>query len=296
MARQVEPDGRLRRARHDRIARLVGQNRVVSSVWIDGRLIDRDQAVLPALSAGVQVGLGVFEAMSVVQGQAFALSRHLVRLARSASIVGLDLPFAESDLRVAVAEVIAADPAASKVRITVSATVGDAAPTVVVNSVRQAEWPATARVVMSAFVRNERAPSAGAKTTSYVDNVLALAAARRVGADEAVLCDTRGNLSEGTSSNVFVAVDGELCTPSLANGGLGGMTRELLCEIVTVHERPDLTVADLRGAPEVFVTSSTRGVHPVESIDGVPVPECPGPLTVAAAEAFTALQRHTLDP
>lgn len=242
------------------------------------------------------MGLGVFEALSVVRGEAFALSRHLRRLARSADIVGLRVPFTDVELRGAVAAVIAADRSATKVRITVSANSGDAAPVVVVNGVAQHEWPATARIVLSSYVRNERSPSTGAKTTSYADNVLALAAARRSGADEALLCDSNGFLSEGTASNVFLAVDGELCTPSLANGGLGGMTRELLCEVTPVRLRDDITVTELRAAPEVFITSSTRGVHPVEFIDGVAVPRCPGPLTAAAADALTTLQARTLDP
>lgn len=268
----------------------------MSSVWIDGRLVPVEQATISAISPGVQVGLGVFEALGVVRGEAFALTRHLRRLARSAAIVGLTVPFTDFELRGAVAAVIAADPAATKVRITVSATADDAAPVVVVNGVAQHRWPATTRVALSSFVRNERSPSTGAKTTSYADNVLALAAARRAGADEALLCDSNGFLSEGTASNVFLAADGALCTPSLANGGLGGMTRELLCEVMPVHLRDDVTVAELRAAPEVFITSSTRGVHPVESIDGVAVPRCPGPLTAAAADALAALQARTLDP
>jgi branched-chain amino acid aminotransferase len=274
----------------------MGQNRSMTDVWIDGRLVPADQATVAAVSPGVQVGLGVFEALAVVRGEAFALSRHLGRLARSAEIVGVSVPYTDAELRVAVAEVVAADPDATKVRITVSANAGDGAPTVVVNGVRQAGWPATARVVVSTFVRNERSPLAGAKSTSYAENVLALAAARRVGADEALLCDSNGHLSEGTASNVFLAIDGELCTPSLANGGLGGMTRELLCEIVPVRLCDDISLDQLRRAPEVFITSSTRGVHPVASIDGEAVPRCPGPLTDAAADAFAALQARTLDP
>lgn len=268
----------------------------MTRVWIDGQLVRSEQAAISVIAPGVQLGLGVFEALSVVGGEAFALTRHLRRLARSAEIVDLNVPFTDFELREAVATVIAADPQATKVRITVSASPGDAAPVVAVNGVRQAEWPATARVVLSSYVRNERSPSTGAKTTSYADNVLALAAARRAGADEALLCDSNGFLSEGTASNVFVVVDDELCTPSLANGGLGGMTRELLCEIMPVHLRDDLTVTDLRAAPEVFITSSTRGVHPVEFIDGEAVPRCPGPATTAAADAFVALRARTLDP
>lgn len=265
-------------------------------VWIDGHLIEAGAARIPAVSPGVQVGRGVFESLTVVRGVAFALTRHLRRLADSAAIVGLDVPVGDDVLREAAASVIAAEQDATKVRITVSAI--DEAPgaVVVVNAVAQPPWPEIARLVVSPYVRNERGPAIGAKTTSYGDNVLVREAALRAGADEAVLCDTRGNLSEGTASNLFVVVDDEVCTPALSNGCLAGVTRALLCEIVPVRVRDDLRVDDLRRASEVFVTSSTRGVHPVVSVDGFAVAQCPGPHTLAAGRAFMALVDADLDP
>lgn len=268
----------------------------MSVVWIDGDLVDRTEARIGAVTPGVQVGYGVFEALAVIDGQAFALTRHLRRLSRSAQILDLDVGVSEATLRSAVDAVIQANPEASKVRITASAVSDDAPAIVVVNTVVQAAWPPSAHVVVSPYVRNERAASVGAKATSYVDNRLALRAAQRLGADEALLFDTRGHLSEGTASNVFVVVDGELCTPADANGCLGGMTRELLCELVPVHLRDDITLPELRAASEVFITSSTRGVHPVATLDGVALGGCPGPLTRDAAAAFDALVSRTLDP
>lgn len=268
----------------------------VELVWIDGRLVPSAEAVIPAVSPGVQVGLGVFESLVVLRGAAFAMSRHLRRLAGSAAILGIDVPYSDAELRGAVEAVIGADDRATKVRITVSSTGDRTPPVVVVNGIRQPDWPEAARIVVSPFVRNAFAPTVGAKATSYVDNLLARRAAQRVGADEALLCDGAGHVSEGTASNVFCEIDGALCTPSLANGGLGGVTRELLCEIVPVTVRDDIGVAELRGSSEVFITASTRGVHPVASIDGVAVSECPGPLTVTAADAFSALCGRTLDP
>lgn len=270
----------------------------MSTVWINGRLVDEDAAVIDAVTPGVQVGYGVFESLAVIRGAAFALTRHLRRLATSAMILGIDVGVGDDDLRAAVAAVVGANPDATRVRITVSAGSGErgAPTTVVVNASAQAPWPDTTRVVVSRWVRNERAPTTGAKATSYVDNRLALADAHRRGADEALLFDTQGRLSEGSASNVFLGLDGVLCTPSESNGCLGGMTRELLLELVDVDVRDDLTHDDLQRAQELFITSSSRGVHPVATLDGVAPRDVPGPLTRAAARAYDQLVTRDLDP
>lgn len=268
----------------------------MNRVWIDGKVVETEDAHLDALSAGVLTGTGVFESMKVLRGEAFALRRHLARLARSAAIVGLPVPD-DATLRDAVSAVLADRANATRVRITIAAgRSAEAPPATIVHAEHTTAWPADANVVVSPWVRNERAPSAGAKTTSYGDNVLARRDALARGADEALLCDTRGRLSEGTASNVFLVVDGRLCTPSLANGCLGGMTRELLCELVEVDVREDLTLDDLAAASEAFLSSSTRDVHPIATIDGRPLPQVSGPHTTAAALAMAELQERTTDP
>jgi branched-chain amino acid aminotransferase len=143
--------------------------------------------------------------------------------------------------------------------------------------------------------RNEHSALAGVKSTSYADNVVALRAAEAAGADEAILANTAGLLCEGTGSNVFVGVGGRLVTPPLSSGCLGGVTRELLLEVADVAEE-DLPLSALAGADEAFLTSSTRDVHPIETVDGRPLPHCPGPLTATARAAFAALVSSTLDP
>ena len=121
-----------------------------------------------------------------------------------------------------------------------------------------------------------------------------MAEAHRRGADEAVRFNTAGLLCEGTGSNLFLVVDDVLCTPSLTTGCLPGVTRELVCEVVGVVQRDDLTKADLQRASEVFLTSATRGVHPVEMLDGAPL--AVGPVTTAAAAAYNALMVVSPDP
>lgn len=117
----------------------------------------------------------------------------------------------------------------------------------------------------------------------------------RPGADEAIFANTRGILCEGTGSNVFVVVDGRLCTLLLASGCLAGITRGLVCELVEVEE-VDLPVESLAAAEEAFLTSSTRRVQPIGSVDGVVAPAAPGPLTAAAAAFETPPVSRDLDP
>ena len=279
-------------------------------VWVDGVLSPAADGRVAALDHGVTVGDGVFETCKVVDGTPFALTRHLARLRRSSEIIDLRLPWSDDDLRAACDDTIGAatdDPATAtsgvqRLRITVTGGPGplgsdrsDVPPTLVIAAGPGAPWPATTAVATVPWTRNERSAVAGAKTTSYAENVVALAEAHRQGASEALLANTVGILSEGTGSNVFLEVDGVLCTPSLSTGCLAGVTRALVCELVPVEERDDLTFADLARTSEAFLTSSTRDLHPIAAIDGRAL-VAPGPLTTAASEAFARLQADTLDP
>jgi branched-chain amino acid aminotransferase len=282
------------------------------STWVsvDGHLSPAGDARVAALDHGVTVGDGVFETCKVVDETPFALTRHLARLRRSAEIIGLRLPWSDDDLRQRCADAVAAaaaDPAnassgVSRLRLTVTGGPGplgsdrsDVPPTLVIAAGPGSPWPATTSVRTVPWVRNERSAVAGAKTTSYAENVVALAAAHRAGASEALLANTVGVLSEGTGSNVFLEVDGVLCTPSLATGCLAGITRAIVCESVPVVERDDLTFDHLHRTTEAFLTSSTRDIHPIARIDDTDL-VAPGPLTAAAIDAFRTVESQSLDP
>ncbi len=279
--------------------------------WVDGQLSVAGDARVSAVDHGVTVGDGIFETAKVIDGTPFALTRHLARLRRSADIIDLRLPWDDGHVAAAAGAVIAAalaDPrnagaGVGRVRITVTGGPGpmgsdrsDVPPTLIVTAGPANDWPATTDVATVPWTRNERSAVAGAKTTSYAENVVALAEAHRHGASEALLANTLGALCEGTGSNVFLEVDGRLATPALSTGCLAGITRALVCEVVSVDERDDLTFEHLRAASEAFLTSSTRDVHPIARVDGVALPLAPGPLTAAAREAFAALEATTLDP
>ena len=272
-------------------------------VWINGTLLSEDEAVLPASDHGITVGDGLFESMKVVDGVAFAVGRHLARLRRTASGLGLQVP-PDAELRDAVESTIAANgPDVGRVRLTVTGGAGPAGTvrgegpvTVLVQCSPLAPWPASASVLVVPWPRNERGALAGLKTTSYAENIIALARAHEAGADEAIFGNTAGNLCEGTGTNVFVVIDDRVATPPLSSGCLAGVTRELLLEIDPDIAEVDVPLTALSSVEEAFLTSSTRDVMAISAIDGRPLRDVNGPHTRRAADALHALQSRTFDP
>lgn len=277
------------------------------AVWLNGTLVPADEARVSVRDHGLTTGDGVFEALRVSRGVPFAMTRHLARLRASAA--GLGLPGPDLDqIRAGVHAVLAAAgrPDRARIRITVTAgesVLGSARPdgltaaglTVIIALGELAETPASCDVAVLPWPRNERGLLAGVKTTSYAENVRALAWARERGAAEAVLGNLAGNLCEGTGTNVFVVTGGRLVTPPLSAGCLAGVTRGLVVEWAGAAEE-DLPLSALAGAEEAFLTGTTRDVQPVRLVDGAPLPAVPGPLTRKAAEIFAARAAESPDP
>jgi branched-chain amino acid aminotransferase len=272
-------------------------------IYVNGSLVDEADAVLPVSDHGLTVGDGLFETMKVVDGVAFAIGRHLARLRRTASGLGLSVP-PDAELRDAIESTIAANgPEVGRVRMTVTGgsgpagtSRGDGPPTVLVQCAPPTIWPPSANVVTVPWPRNERGVLAGLKTTSYADNVIAYAHAEARGGDEAIFANTQNNLCEGTGTNVFVVIDNRLVTPPLSAGCLAGVTRELLLEIDPTIEEVDVPMAAFATVEEAFLTSSTRDVQPIASIDGRRLSRCGGDLTLEARHEFSALQAWSFDP
>lgn len=268
--------------------------------WVNGELVDPAAATIAVADHGVTVGDGCFETTKIVRGEAFALTRHLRRLRRSLDTLGIDLPTSDDGVRDAVRRVIEAGAGAGVVRITVTAGAGplgsgrgDDEPTLIVATAPDRAWPATTTVVTVPWARNEKGALAGVKSTSYAENVVALREAKRRGATEAILPNTIGNLCEGTGTNIFCELEGRMITPPLSAGCLAGITRELVLEITDAQE-VDVPIGHLADTGEAFLTSSTRDVMPIVGIDDRQLE--PGPLTLAAADAFEALVASTTDP
>jgi len=275
-------------------------------VWVDGARVDPAGPSVSAVDHGVTVGDGAFETAKIEDGTPFAMTRHLARLDRT--MAGLGLPAPDHDrIREGVRAVLEGEPIDfGRLRWTVTGGHGplgsdrhDSALTYIVTASAQDRPGSHGAVVTVPWVRNERAATAGLKTTSYADNVVALARAREHGAIEAVLANTRGELCEATGSNVFVVVDGVVRTPPLDGGCLAGISRELVLEwcaadgLEVREEAMPLSV--LERADEVFLTSSVKDVLPVSSVDGRPLP-WPGPRTAAVRAVWDRHAAVSVDP
>jgi branched-chain amino acid aminotransferase len=276
-------------------------------VWLDGGLADPDVASVHWSDHGLTVGDGVFETIELRRGRPFALGRHLTRLQRSSTGLGITCP-APGVVREAVDAVASAwGTSPGRLRITVTSGPGPmgsgrtaaAAPTLLVaaGDMRVLEMPTP--VVTVPFTRNERGALAGLKTTSYAENVLALARADAAGAGEAIFGNTVGALCEGTGSNVFVGIGGSLLTPPLASGCLAGVTRELLLEALEAAGCPALVenvpMDRLVDVEEMFLVSTGRHVQPVSRLDGRAL-DCPGSLTARASRVWHRAYDESIDP
>jgi branched-chain amino acid aminotransferase len=271
-------------------------------IWLDGGLQDIESARVSVFDHGLTVGDGIFETVKAVDGRPFALTRHLNRLTRSAR--GLGLPDPDLDeVRRACAAVIEANPMPlGRLRITytgghgpLGSDRGQHGPTLVVALGETTRRPDATAVITVPWTRNERGALTGLKTTSYAENVVALARAHEQGASEALFANTVGQLCEGTGSNVFVVLDGEIHTPPVASGCLAGITRELVVEWTGAKET-DLPLDVLRRADEVFLTSTLRDVQGVRRVDGRELGEAPGPVTAKAMRIFEERAGDDLDP
>lgn len=240
----------------------------------NGSLRPAGEPVARADDGLVVCGRGLFETIAAYRGLPFHADRHLARLRRGAGVLGLACP-GDDEVLGAIRATLGAnhllEAAKARVRITLSSP-ADGTVSWWVEATPPPPHPPTARVITGPFIRNERSPLAGLKTVNYGDNVVALDAARRAGADEALFANTRDELCEGTWSNVFVRIGGRWMTPPLASGCLPGITRGVVIELMREHGIPlaesTLSHAALDTVESAFLTSSLREIQPVAAIDG----------------------------
>lgn len=272
---------------------------------IDGTIVTPEQARVSVYDRGFLYGDGVFETLRTYGGAPFALEEHLDRLDASARTIGVTLPVSRPVLEREITDALAAagNPE-SYARVMVTRGQGPlgldpgnaTTPLRVILVEPLSPLPASIyrEGVAVITLRTERAADAapGAKVVNYLASMLALARAKAAGAHEALLLDAEGYVTEGTTSNFFLVVNGALLTPP-KGAILAGITR---AHVIAVAERQGLVVTygaigknDLSGASEAFLTSSLREIVPVVRIDGAPVGSgAPGPVTCSLHAAFRA--------
>ena len=279
-------------------------------VWIDGELVPPERALVPIDDAGFQLGLAVFETLLVDGGVPLFMEEHLERMARSADALGIAVPANASAGLCAVARAVGEHEAALRVTLTRGSPGGG--PRLVV-STRAIEAPPADRVVavVSDLAKRPGDPLDTVKSTNRMLHVLARERARALGAWEALLPTTEGDLLEGTVSNLFVRSGDLVVTPPEERGLLAGITREhVLAELEAGVELDGRRLAvsvervdagALAAADEVLLTSTTGralGLHAVLGrVEGLPGPS--GPLAtelrrrlLAAESAYRAAFEH----
>ena len=285
----------------------MAQSRSNSTVYVNGTISDGAVAVVPVFDRGFLYGEGVYETLRTYRQSPFLLDRHLARLRTSASLLNLAIPQSDAELTAAIATTMrhAAVEGEQYIRLLVTRGVGDLSydpegcptPTVVIIVKSHRENPPEhmedgVRVIVSSVLRNHpQAINPRIKSNNLLNNALAMQEAIRAGAQEALMRNYRGELSECAQSNVFLVKESKVLTPPLESGLLEGVTRNFVFEVgahtgFTVRETV-LGDSDLQEADEMFITSTTREILPVTRVDDHAVGSGePGPVTLTLAAAF----------
>jgi len=278
-------------------------------VYINGELVPKSQAKISVFDHGFLYGDGVFESILVNNGVAFKLKEHIDRLYDSAKVLCLDIPMSKDEMVKTVADVVRANGFKDAyIRLIVTRGVGDLGldprkcqkPTIIiiVDKIKLYDEGALSKglTAIISSVRRDRvdATTHEVKSMNYLNNILAKLEANAVGADEAIMLDDRGFVSEGTADNIFIVKDGVIYTPPRTCGILPGITRARVMRLAEemgykVVEK-DITPAELLTADEVFLTGTAAGVVPVTKIAGRIVGNGePGPITRKLMERFKQL-------
>ncbi|MDD9304998.1 MAG: aminotransferase class IV [Desulfobacter sp.] len=246
-------------------------------VYVDGKFVPWDQAVIPVDDLAVLRGYAVCDIMRTIQGRPFFFDEHIQRLIYSAKKIGLKLPWSETHIKEIILKVLEKNPGIDEANIRVLITGGSSPdfftpgenPRLIVLATdisRLPEhWYSKGIKVISHY--EERALP-DAKVTDYVSASLALKKAKKEGAEEAIYVTSNHLALEATTSNLFAFINNTLVTP--AKGVLKGITRKAVLSLAqnlfTVCERP-LPLSELKKAQEVFITGTNKGVVPVVQID-----------------------------
>jgi branched-chain amino acid aminotransferase len=279
-------------------------------IWMNGELVDWDDAKVHVGVHGLHYGSGVFEGIrcyDTPRGPAvFRLSDHMQRLHDSARLLYMNIPYSVEELRAATHELVGANGLPSAYIRPIAfygygelgvSTAGNPVETVIMS------WPwgaylgegaleqgITAKISSWKRVGANVIPHVSKATGIYLNSMLATTEARRSGYQEAILLTDDGTVADGPGENIFVIKGGLIRTPPLSTSILPGITRDSVITIARdlgyVVEETSLIRADLMLADEVFMTGTAAEVTPVRSVDDVEIGV--GPITRALQQAYLA--------
>ncbi len=274
---------------------------MTQKVFLNNEIIDITDAKISSADAGFLYGAGLFETMRASNGVVFALDNHLDRLFASSEKLKINLRGDRQFVADAIYQTLNANEL-KEARIRLTATSGainaeKAEPTLLAVAVNFEPYPKEYYdkgiiVVLNSYRQNPSDVLAGHKTTSYFSRISALAVAHQKRAAEAIWFTVDGRLAEGCISNVFLVKDSVLLTPSLKTGILPGIARKTVLELAAQNsikaEEKELTVDDLLGADEIFITNVIMQVMPVVAIESHNVGNAkPGTVTKKIMALYT---------
>lgn len=272
------------------------------NIFLNDKLVNIEEGQISVGDSGFLYGAGLFETMRAYNGIVFRLDDHLNRLLTSAKALFIEHSYNKEYLTEAVYKVLEANNLTdARIRLTLSAGAFSQAqtkpnPTLLITATKLQPYPAEyykkgVLVVLCQTRQNITDPACGHKTTSYISRMLALKHAHEKKAAETLWFTIDGRLAEGCISNVFLVKDSKLFTPKTNTPVLPGIARKTVCEIAITNKieliEKDLTIDDLLGADEVFITNVIMQVMPVAGIEKHNVGEGkPGTLTKKIQEYY----------
>ncbi len=285
-------------------------------VWLDGAIVEGEQARIPVTDHGFLYGDGIFEGIRVYSRRIFRLDDHLSRLENCARCLDLTIPGGVEAIRRIVIETARAHGEEDAyLRLIVSRGEGPLGldpsscgePRVVCIADQVRLYPEEKlRDGIALVTSSLRRPAPDVldprvKSLNYLNNVLAKQEARRQGADEALILNRAGHVAEASVANVFAVRAGKLVTPPASDGALEGLTRASVLELAREEGLPaeerTLGRFDLLGAEEAFITGSGARIVAVGSLDGRRIGKGgAGPITQRLSQAFERLVRSTGTP
>lgn len=287
-------------------------------IWMDGQLVDWDDARIHVLTHTLHYGNGVFEgirAYEATEGTAiFRLTPHIERLFNSAKILAIDIPYTRDELIDATKETVRVNGLPScYIRPLVYLGYGEMGlnPLPCTVNVSIAVWPWGAylgeegvrngvRMMISSWQRHDpnAMPPAAKGVGHYINSQMAKVAAVKAGYDEAILLSPQGFVSECTGENLFIVKRGKIITPPISAGALEGITQDAVLAIArdlgVEFEFGNVLRSDLYTADEAFLSGTAAEVVPIRSIDDREIGD-PGPITRRIQETFAAAVRGQVD-
>ncbi len=276
--------------------------------WINGEVVAPAEAKISVFDHGFLYGDGVFEGLRFYGNKVFRLPRHLLRLRRSAKALSINIPMSDDELAAALQELIDASPLEhGYLRLIITRGVGelgidpancsDCSVIIMADELKMVSDEERDRGIRVVISSTRRQPpdrfDPRIKSLNYLTSVLARMEANLAGASEAIMLNDRGFVAEGSADNIFIVSEGELLTPPLTDGALGGITRSTVLELAAGLELPtretSLTPYDLYNAEECFLTGTGARLIPVREIDGRDLAQCPGEVYQALSAAFVQL-------